>query len=206
MREHFRELREQSAKRVEIVSKSETTTFDANKKPIKKRQKQRVNLPREPYRVRPDMEEIRSRWNYIKTRERVRKRQRNDLETLTKTGDQIDSGSGPFAKSQPNLSKEDEERGGAMSSSPSDLLEEPNFILLYELNLNSRLNKKQRAWPDANGRSSSTSIKRGPTQQWWCQKRIVKIVDVRTLKRTISLPESLIYSNNLLKRFNILKL
>lgn len=39
-----------------------------------------------------------------------------------------------------------------------------------------------------------------------CQKKLVRIIDVRTLRRRMSLPESLLYSNDLLKKFNILKI
>ena len=75
-----------------------------------------------------------------------------------------------------------------------------HFVLIYELNkrLMGRASQQQVArWAGQLRPSSST---------WWCRGKVVRLVDVRSLKRTSSLPESLIYSNDLLKRFNILKL
>jgi len=147
----------------------------------------RSRLRKVKYKPKVPIEEVKQRWASIRSSERKRARQLGD-EGESSLAFNDDIGSEELASSKPKL-----RQGGDHSGDFEAQGDKLNFTLLYEINKES---------PRAEQRSRVASPKRID----WCERRIVKIVDVRTLKRTLSLPESLIYSNELLKRFNILKL
>lgn len=144
-----------------------------------KRHLERSRLPKGAFRVEVPIEDIKRRWRPIKCCERSKMNLRS------------------VAKSQPNLmvksSSQGEEEGEEFCS---------NFVLIYEINKGS----KTRTGGLEGERSSEGEEKKNNNRSVWCQGKMTRIVDVRALKRTLSLPECLIYSNDLLKRFNILKL
>lgn len=172
-------------------------------------------LSKGKYIVNVPIEDVRDRWSCIKAAERKRKLRiarplGDDVSkefrfmgnTLTlacspslANGRHEDRLAG-FSKSQQNLedgSTSENVMFGGESIDKEDA--HMNFELLYEINKSSKI-----------AASGSKSKQSDVSRLKWCQKKAVKIIDVRTIKRTLSLPESLIYSNDLLKRFNILKL
>lgn len=80
--------------------------------------------------------------------------------------------------------------------------------LIYELNLGFKANTSSALIKSGNGndnsqQDSSVGIERKNTN--WSKWKILRLIDVRTLKRSPSLPETLLYSNNLLKKLSVLK-
>lgn len=143
----------------------------------------RSKLVQGRYEPLVDVESVRQRWAPIKASSKRR---------LGRSSQLVSSFGKEGAKSHADFSS---------SQAPGDETEPPpSYTLLYEINKSAC-----EAPPDdqllmRHGQEQAEKALR------WCQRRAVRIVDVRTLKRTLSLPESLIYSNDLLKRFNILKL
>lgn len=173
----------------------------------------RSRLIKGKYVVNVPIEDVRERWSRIKAAERRRKLRIERSLLSDDVAEQFEL-MGNISRPTRHLSSGDEDRlpnftklqqnlkTGSMSQSimnESESMDKEganwNFELLYEINKSSKLTS-----------SEAKSKQRDTTKLKWCHKKAVKIVDVRTIKRTLSLPESLIYSNDLLKRFNILKL
>lgn len=162
--------------------------------PTFRRHLERSRPPKESFKIQVPLEDVRKRWAQIKRRQRHKEIRGQEGSSLL-----------VHTKSQPNLkqSQTDDE-----TNSTSDC---SNFTLIYEINKRAALLNNMSEMSKLSSFSPTTetnelSSTRRQTASQWCQGRMRRIVDVRTLKRTLSLPESLIYSNDLLKRFNILKL
>lgn len=194
------------------------------------RRLEKSRLPEKRFEVRVSGDQVRKRWNRIKAEERenletlrgeTKKIGESSISNsksqpnLGQTGESVleddegeeEEGEGEDGEEE-NEELEDQER---TRMSP---IEFRNFILIYEINTKDKRKEKKSAFAgkvdgDCIGKRRRQS-RRGQEKNissrlLLCHKKLVRIVDVRALRRTISLPESLIYSNDLLKRFNILK-
>lgn len=159
-------------------------------------------LPRRKFRVRVPLEEVRERWARVKASEASKMGVLRAKSRADSAGGQpaFDSARMASTKSQPNLKEARDDEEAAASS----------YVLLYEVNkglagqTSARQSGKLAAQEGTGGRRRVSAAQ--PAAPSWCHRKLVRIVDVRTLKRTLSLPETVLYSNDLLKRFNILKL
>lgn len=166
----------------------------------------RSRLPSKPFIVELDAEKIQARWMAIKMDQKRRKKlQNNDsigyenFVLIYEINNQYS-----YGRTKDNDHRQSRTSLGALTKSETKT-KSTNDI-------NSRRLEESRE-PDVvkedghTKKTLQTSQDGGRRKQvLLCQKKLIRIVDIRTLRRRMSLPESLLYSNQLSKKFNILKI
>jgi len=170
-----------------IVSDNKAQPATSRHSPTFRRHLKRSLPPKRRYCVDVSIDDIRARWNPIKQRERLRKKELNDLDRDTIR-----------VASKRALSSDDAPQESIVEPLVQDRLDD--IELIYELN--------KKLMPTDTHEQQVLQARRviQSSSQFWCQRKITRLIDVRTLKRTLSLPESIMYSNELLKKFNVLKI